>query len=257
MIPKIIHNIWIQGYDTLSEKNKQNYDNIKKLNHDWKFIFWDEPMIIELMKKYPKIHDIYNNVEKLSYTFKINMYAIKSDISRYIILKEYGGLYFDIDFECISSFNDLFNEDDTIYTISSNISLLYLYPFSKPKYCSCFIGIEKEHPMWNNVINIMLYAKTQYDIGSAFDISLQKGNYNIIVLNEINGVYTCNNNAICSTPAQSSWNISRPFLKYVNCYSMKILYMIIFISFTIIYINRNIFTMHNPIIKKYKNKKYI
>lgn len=254
MIPKIIHNIWIQGYDNLSEKNKENYNKNKKLNPGWRFIFWDEPMIIELLKKYPKIHNIYNNVENLSYTFKINIYAIKSDISRYMILKECGGLY--IDFECISSFIDLFNEDDTVYTISSKISLLYLYPFSKPIYCSCFIALEKNHPIWNNVINIMLHAKTQYEIGSAFDISLQKGNYNIVLLNEINGAYTCNNNTICSTPSESSWNISRPFLKYINCYSMKILYtLIILITFIIIYMNRNLFTIQNSIIKIKKYKK--
>ena len=230
---------------------------LKDLTMNGDLFFWDEPMIIELLKRYPKIYDIYNNIEKLSYTIKINTYAIKSDISRYMILKEYGGLYFDIDFECISSFNDLFNEDDTIYTISSKIPLLYLYPFSKPIYCSCFVALEKDHLIWNNVINIILHAKTQYEIGSAFDISLQKGNYNVVVLNEINGQYTCKNNAICSTPSESSWNISRPFLKYINCYSMKILYtLIIFISFIIIYINRNLFTIRNPIIKIKKYKKY-
>jgi len=233
MIPKIIHNIWLQGYDKLSKKNKQNYNNNKKFNPEWTFIFWDEPMIIKLLKEYPNVYNVYKNVENLSYIFKINIYALKSDISRCIILKKYGGLYFDIDFECISSFNTLFNKSNTIYTISSEIFLLTFYPFSKPKYCGCFMALEKDHPIWNDVIDIILNAKFQYDIGSAFDVSLQKSNYNVIVLNEINSMYTCNN-AICSTPSESSWNISRPLLKYINCH--KEIFIFIFSMILIILI---------------------
>lgn len=39
MIPKIVHNIWIQGYDQLPENIKKRYEDIKKLNPNWKFIF--------------------------------------------------------------------------------------------------------------------------------------------------------------------------------------------------------------------------
>ena len=109
MIPKIIHNIWIQGYQNLPEKEKQNHLKIKKLNPDWEFIIWDNNMIIELLKKYPKIYYVYKNVNNLSGI--INNNATRSDIARYIIMKEYGGLYYDFDFECISSFDILFSED--------------------------------------------------------------------------------------------------------------------------------------------------
>jgi len=42
MIPKIIHNIWIQGYNNLPKDIIENHNNIKKLNPNWQFIIWDE-----------------------------------------------------------------------------------------------------------------------------------------------------------------------------------------------------------------------
>ena len=235
MIPKIIHNIWLQGYNNLSEKIIENYNKIKKLNSEWEFIIWDETMIIELLKKYSKIYSVYKNIKNLSGVININ--AIKSDIARYIIMKEYGGLYFDIDFECVSSFNNLFDKSNTIYIASSKIDFLdYIYPFSKPEYCSCFMAFEKNHPIWDKVIDIILKATTKYQIGSALDVSLQNSKeYKIIVLNEINGSYQCkNNNTICFTPAESSWNIIRPFLKIIHCYHIQI-FLIIFV-FVIIFV---------------------
>jgi len=236
MIPKIIHNIWIQGYNNLPEKIIVAHNNIKKLNPEWEFIVWDESMIIEILKKYPKIYNVYKNIQNLSGAININ--AIKSDIARYIIMKEYGGLYFDIDFECVSSFDNLFDKNNTIYIASSKIDILnYIYPFSKPEYCSCFMAFEKEHPIWDKVIDIILKATTKYQIGSALDISLQNSkNYEIIVLNQINGPYKCkDSNTICFTPGESSWNFIRPYLQIINCYHIQIiLFILVFVIIFVI-----------------------
>ena len=106
MIPKIIHNIWIQGYENLPNENKIHHLNIKKLNPDWEFMIWDDEMIKNLLQKYPKIYDIYKKSDYYSGSIENNI--IKSDIARYIIMKEYGGLYFDIEFKCKSTFDDVF-----------------------------------------------------------------------------------------------------------------------------------------------------
>jgi mannosyltransferase OCH1-like enzyme len=51
-IPRIIHNIWIQGYDQLSEDIREKRLKIKKINPNWDFIIWDERMIKEVVKEY-------------------------------------------------------------------------------------------------------------------------------------------------------------------------------------------------------------
>jgi len=87
-IPKIIHQIWI-GPKKLPGKYKRWIDSWKLLNPDWKYIFWDNNRIQEL--------EIINlNVYK-----KSNNYGFKSDLLRYEILRKYGGLYADTDFECL------------------------------------------------------------------------------------------------------------------------------------------------------------
>ena len=223
MIPKIVHNIWIQSYNSLPKKEKTNLLNLKKLNPKYKFIFWDENKIKHLLEKYPKLLKIYENLEeKKEYT-----YPWRSDIARFTIMSEYGGIYCDLDFECVSSFDNIFDEKQKtdIYIASSQIDLFkYVYTFNlinNPKYCSCFMAFVKNHPIWPKVFERITnsYFKTQ--IGEALDIELQESSYKITVLDKkIKGQYQCDNeinNAICFTPTKSSWNPLRPIIKTLNC----------------------------------------
>jgi len=88
MISKIIHNIWIQGHNNLSENGKKNIDIIRKNNPNYIYYFWDDIQIIKLLSDYPKIKNIYINIDKMN--DYINIYSIKSDIALYIIMKTYG-----------------------------------------------------------------------------------------------------------------------------------------------------------------------
>jgi hypothetical protein len=273
MIPKIIHNIWIQGYEHLPNENKVTYANIKKLNPEWDFMIWDDDMIKKLLKKYPSIYNIYIKTD--NYT-EIDNNTIKSDIARYMIMKEYGGLYFDMDFKCTSSFDELFfneandnngnaennkkkekkeTKNNTIYIASSNTNFWnYIIHFQKAKYCSCFMAMDKNHPIWDSVIQKLKQATTKFQIREALDISLQqseneRGNKNtsfpIILLNKVNGnCYQCvNDDTICYTQSSSySWYPITPILKYINCYYKQI---IMFILAILIIIAVEYLYMHN------------
>ena len=251
MIPKIIHTIWIQGYENLPNENKVTYANIKKMNPEWEFMIWDDDMIKKMLKKYPPIYNMY--IKTNNYTENDNN-IIKSDIARYIIMKEYGGLYFDIDFNCISSFDELFlvnnnstNEnkeiqkmrENTVYIASSNTNFWnYIIPFQKTKYCSCFMAMDKNHPIWEDVIQKLKYVTTKFQIREALNIALQqsenesgiKQSFPIILLNKVNGnYYQCvNNDTICYTQnSSSSWYPITSILKYINCYYKQIILFIL------------------------------
>jgi len=270
MIPKIIHNIWIQGYENLPNENKVTYANIKKINPEWDFMIWDDEMIKKLLKKYPSIYNIY--LKTNNYTETDNN-TIKSNIARYIIMKEYGGLYFDIDFNCTSSFDGLFldentetngnaeinkkkeTKNNTIYIASSNANLWsYINPFQKAKYCSCFMAMDKNHPIWDSVIQKLKQATTKFQIREALDISLQESEnervpkikaFPIILLNKVNGnYYQCvDNDTICYTQSSSSsWYPVTPILKYINCYYKQI---ILFILAVLIIIAVEYLYLHN------------
>jgi len=240
MISKIIHNIWLQGYDNLSNTVKIQHNNIKKINPDWEFIIWDNNMIEKLLNKYPKIHSKYKNAA--SYGSNIN--SIKSDIARYVIMKEYGGLYCDIEYNCDSSFNMLFEEDaeeetvldtkNTVYVASEEKGFLYyIIPFKQSKYSSCFMAMNKQHPIWKTVLEKLMFAVSQEQIKLAFDSSLQEmeisnNKYPVIIFDKVNGHYQCKtNNTICYMNDSSSSNLFRTILKYINCYYKQIFLFIL------------------------------
>ena len=93
------------------------------------------------------------------------------------------------------------------------------------------MAFEKNHPIWNNVLKIIILAKTKREIGEALDNSLKMNEkkYSINILHKINGPYSCGSNNICYTPSKSSWNCIRPILQIINCNIKKIILLIILI----------------------------
>ncbi len=117
MIPKIIHQIWIQGVDEVPEYFKPWMDKWKELHPNWEHKFWDKDSINKLLSEhYPEYVEYFN--EKLSL-------IKKCDFSRYILLLHFGGMYCDIDMYPLSSIDELIkkiklDEYDTtfIYEVS-------------------------------------------------------------------------------------------------------------------------------------------
>jgi hypothetical protein len=257
MLPKIIHNIWIQGYENLPNEIKVNHLKLKKRNQDWEFIIWDDEMIKKLLKKYPRLYEMYNNN---SYTV-FDKDSIKSHIARYIILKEYGGLYFDIEYKCTSTFENLFFTDDsndnksknTIYIATSKINYWnYIYSLQKTKYSSSFMAMDKNHPIWDKVIEKLKQATTKYQINNALDNSLMQIENNhktresafpIVLLSKVNGNYNqCENKDTACYKPNSSVNFINSLYKYLNCYYKQIL---LFILAVVIIICVEYLYMHN------------
>jgi mannosyltransferase OCH1-like enzyme len=100
MIPKIIHQIWI-GPNKCPDMWIDTFriDYIKK-NPEYEYILWNEDNINPLFQDFP----IYRIIYDLEYT-----YNGKSDLLRYLILYNYGGIYLDSDSVWINdkSFDDL------------------------------------------------------------------------------------------------------------------------------------------------------
>lgn len=95
---KIIHQIWFR----LSRKSKKLYLSFEKYRNSWKdknprwyHYVWTKENSLSLFKTYFKNYlSLY-----LSYPYEIQ----RIDILRYFILLRYGGIYADMDMECINS----------------------------------------------------------------------------------------------------------------------------------------------------------
>lgn len=94
MIPKIIHYCWF-GKGPMPELALRCIDSWHRYMPDWEYMLWDE--------------DVFD-VSSYAYTleaYDARMFAFVSDVVRLIALKEYGGVYLDVDFEVYKPFDDL------------------------------------------------------------------------------------------------------------------------------------------------------
>ncbi len=100
-IPKVIHQIWIGS--PLPDRYLPLIASWKEAHPDWQYILWDDSMIEAL--------DLVN---KDQYKESKN-WGQKADIARYEILYRFGGVYVDIDFECLRPL-DVFSHVCDYYT---------------------------------------------------------------------------------------------------------------------------------------------
>lgn len=94
-IPLNIHQIWI-GPQEVPKKFKVMMDSWKNMNPNWKYKLWTNEDLDSFSLKNKESFDLVEN------------WGGKSDILRYEILYRHGGVYIDIDFECIKPL-DIFN----------------------------------------------------------------------------------------------------------------------------------------------------
>lgn len=101
----IIHQIWfwtIQPY----LKAKKDYKNLESFRNSWTFhnpnfchVIWNEKLAKKLVSEiFPEYYDMY-----IQYPHEIQ----RCDAIRYFILYRYGGIYADMDYRCLKSFEPL------------------------------------------------------------------------------------------------------------------------------------------------------
>ena len=110
-IPKIIHQVWMQGKDDLArleeegqgtQKHFMSWTKTWRNQHPtWEYMLWDENSLTKLIHEDPllswaaPVYDSYDHFIK------------KVDFGRYLLLYRFGGVALDIDFECIAPLDSL------------------------------------------------------------------------------------------------------------------------------------------------------
>jgi mannosyltransferase OCH1-like enzyme len=88
-IPKITHQIWMQGFENIPDKFKKNVSDLHKLNPEYEHKQWNENSLRVECSKYSK-----ECVERFDSFSKMIM---KIDLARYVVLYNYGGISVDTD----------------------------------------------------------------------------------------------------------------------------------------------------------------
>lgn len=102
IIPKVIHQIWIGG--PLPDVFKKYMKTWQELHPDWEYVLWDDEKVKELFPLYNQ--RFYDESEGM---------GVKSDLLKWEIIYRFGGVYADVDFECLRPL-DLLNHTYDFYT---------------------------------------------------------------------------------------------------------------------------------------------
>lgn len=138
-IPKIFHQIWLGS--KFPEKYQSYRQSFIEKHPDWTFILWTEKEIalLELEKK--ELYDLSTN------------YGEKSDIARYEILYQFGGIYIDCDLKCLQPL-DIFSEKTNFF---AGVSHDY---FGSPLINNAIIGSSPHHPVLKKCIDLITKVRS-------------------------------------------------------------------------------------------------
>ena len=107
-IPKIIHQTWKTKEIPYRTYRKTWVDSWKKYHPDWEYRLWTDDDNREFIKaQYEWFLEIYDG-----YVVGIQ----KADAIRYFLLHYYGGLYVDLDYECLKNIEPLLDDYDIVFS---------------------------------------------------------------------------------------------------------------------------------------------
>ncbi len=146
MIPKKIHQIWGMWDNLPPNEELQGYsDSLKKLNPEYEYTLWNSRTIeIMIEKSYPEYYDFY---------MKLPTNVHRCDVARYFILHKEGGIYADMDIECLLPLDQFLD----------NHILLGRETLGDLKYVECALMFsEKGSDKWFKVIEQVKVNSTKH-----------------------------------------------------------------------------------------------
>ncbi|MGE0009494.1 MAG: glycosyltransferase family 32 protein [Candidatus Babeliales bacterium] len=156
-IPKVIHQIWLGSRPP--EELKKLQKTWIDLHPDWDFKVWTEADL-----------EAFDLINKESFKNAVN-YGEKANIWRYEILYRFGGLYVDVDFECLKPF-DLLHHWCDFYTGIHELKWISGHEKGdKLTCCNALIGSRPGHPILKALIDTMkdyVHEKDQFHRNGVF-----------------------------------------------------------------------------------------
>ena len=149
MIPKLIHQIWWQGKKNIPKTYPNYCQSWKDKNKNFKFMFWDETKIRKLLELYPHLKNKFNKFPNM---------IQRVDMAKYIILYHYGGIYVDMDSECLKPIDDIL-KGQQIILVQLNADRLVRYMASGRTgqvLQNNIMASSKGNPFWLHCLNTLL-----------------------------------------------------------------------------------------------------
>jgi mannosyltransferase OCH1-like enzyme len=109
MIPRIIHQVWEGKTEPVPPFLSKLATTWKENHPEWQYEFWDEERMNGFVREnFTDLIDLY-----FSYSYSVQRW----DAIRYFILYKIGGLYVDLDYECLAPFDDIIAERSVVFLL--------------------------------------------------------------------------------------------------------------------------------------------
>lgn len=227
VIPKIIHQF---SNKELFKKYNNYHEKCKKINNNWLFKVWDDNEMFKFINMSKN-----DNFKKLFYSYSFDQQ--RYDIFRYFLLYQFGGIYIDIDYECIEPFDNYINQlSNSVAFIKSN----YWYSIH-------MIISTNKNKLWTFILNNLdIYKRKYLNYGKYYKIIkssgpdfitniMHNGRFDVCGLNDkiFNSCNYCNKkcskNSFMKHHYNKGWNDKNTKIKnFIVCeYKTIIIFLII------------------------------
>tara|TARA_A100001015_G_C15042776_1_gene740957 strand:+ start:2508 stop:3401 length:894 start_codon:yes stop_codon:yes gene_type:complete len=155
-IPKIIHQVWLQGYDSLDSNIKNVIKENLKMNLEWNYKFYDYEKIDKFIKEHESQY-VYNAFKKINPKYG----AVVSDLFRYIIMYHEGGVYMDTKCKTNIPLDDWVHKNKLQFSFFGPTNILLnkyidykIFKNTSPREIGqCFLLYPKNHEILRLLIN--------------------------------------------------------------------------------------------------------
>jgi len=156
-IPRILHQSWktdvVPTASTAEKRHSLSYATYIKswprMNPGWVYLFWNDDANYMLFKYAPELAPF-----RKAYQHSELPGIARADFARYAYMYVFGGVYADIDFECLRPFDDLPSNLTGFVSAEPKDQTMAIY--RKPLVvCNAIMASAPGHPFWLKVMEVI------------------------------------------------------------------------------------------------------
>ncbi|TIT20485.1 MAG: glycosyl transferase, partial [Mesorhizobium sp.] len=154
----MLHQTW--KTDSVPARFQGYVESWKRHHPGWTTMFWSDRRLLEFIAEhYPDFLSIF-----CSYSHGV----LRADAARYLLLYHFGGVYADIDCECVAAFDPIMNEDRIVLCKEPDTHALVQAKFRGLPYLlfNGTMASPPRHPFWLQVLSLLpglVHAKEALD----------------------------------------------------------------------------------------------